>query len=895
MTKIENVDIFVRKRILIPIALIFVLLLVVTVLSLSWLQQRHIDSFVARQDDAIQKLFTSYMDHDVALMVSLLESYADNPELIRAFHERDRAKLFEVFNQVCSILPSDSESKHFAFLEPDGTVLYRSCVMEGQGLGERLFPFAINPEAVRPGKVFSKIVISSEGVLVLRVLYPLYRDGTLEGFVVLAKDIKPLTRVVKEVLGVELLLLAPRSVLDNAVLAISLGRANKDADRYHFTDYVLLASTLDTITVQTAEALDRAFFGTSQETFTIKTGALVYAGKLSHLVNPDKSAIAEIVLLSNITDKTASLQVLTALLSALSVGTGALLIFFFYHYTGRIQRRLSLTHQALQGEIEERIKAEQSLHEINNTLAERVEQRTLDLQKSNAELQESADRFQAVMDSLDALVYVADMESHELLFVNKFGTDTFGDICGKPCWQVLLVGQEGPCGFCSNPYLLTESGEPGPTHVWERQDPVSGDWFECRDQAIHWKDGRLVRMEIATNINQRKQAEGEKEDLQNQLLQSQKMESIGRLAGGVAHDFNNILSAINGYAEMCLMKMGEEDPLRSMVKIILESGRRAARLTQQLLAFSRKQIIRQEIIDVNKEIDDTYKMLKRLLGEDVEIEIIREQELWPVRADRSQLEQVVINLAVNARDAMPNGGSLLIETANVSLDVFKRRGHCRVADGDYVMLAITDTGHGMSAELQQHIFEPFFTTKSKDKGTGLGLATVYGVIKQNRGEILVYSEPGQGTTFKIYLPRVEGDFEENDEIPIGGDALGTRGSETILLVEDDVVVRRMTLEILAGLGYTVLEAQNGEDALRVCSRYHGKIDLLLSDVVMPKMSGPELSEKLKQLFAETKTLFMSGYTENAIVHHGVLQNGVNFIHKPISPIALAREVRRILG
>lgn len=286
-------------------------------------------------------------------------------------------------------------------------------------------------------------------------------------------------------------------------------------------------------------------------------------------------------------------------------------------------------------------------------------------------------------------------------------------------------------------------------------------------------------------------------------------------------------------------------------------------------------------------------MLRRLLGEDIEIETFYSKDIWPVKADRSQLEQVIINLAVNARDAMPQGGKLLIETTNIVLDEVYTNEHYEIKAGDYVMLAITDNGHGMTGELLEHIFEPFFTTKEMSKGTGLGLATVYGIIKQNGGEINVYSEPEKGTTFKIYFPRAEGDNSKKDSLR-APQSPSPSGTETILLVEDEELVRKLCFDILTNQGYTVLEAKNGMEALDRCQGYHGHIDLLLTDVVMPKMSGTELAEKITKFHPDIHILFMSGYTENAIVQNGILKTGVNFVHKPVTPQILAVAVRKLL-
>ncbi|MBU0680086.1 MAG: PAS domain S-box protein [Proteobacteria bacterium] len=398
---------------------------------------------------------------------------------------------------------------------------------------------------------------------------------------------------------------------------------------------------------------------------------------------------------------------------------------------------------------------------------------------------------------------------------------------------------------------------------------------------------------IDRDVTAREMAMQEQARLEEKLYQAQKLESIGRLAGGVSHDFNNILSAINGYAELVLFKMAPDAPFRQEVSTILESGQRAARLTQQLLAFSRKQIIKQEKLDINKEVNNLYKMLRHLISEDVEIKIFYGEDVWPVNVDRSQLEQVIINLAVNARDAMPGGGQLTIETANVVLDDVYSKKHIDIEAGNYVMLAVTDNGQGMTEEVQENIFEPFFTTKEQSKGTGLGLATVYGIVKQNGGVINVYSEPGQGTIFKIYLPKTEGGSSEK-EAPRSPQSLSAGGTETILLVEDSDLVRRLCCDVLTSQGYTVIEAQDGVEALDVYQGYQAHIDLLLTDVVMPKMNGRELAEKIKKINPGIHVLYMSGYTENAIVQNGILKNGINFVHKPISPQLLSDTIRILL-
>jgi PAS domain S-box-containing protein len=444
----------------------------------------------------------------------------------------------------------------------------------------------------------------------------------------------------------------------------------------------------------------------------------------------------------------------------------------------------------------------------------------------------------------------------------------------------------------------------GMIQLWE-EDRSKGNVMN-REFGITCKDGRMREIEIRYtflkdgravivlhDVTEQKLAEEKMRSLQEQLRQSQKMEAIGRLAGGIAHDFNNLLTIIKGYSQLSLIELKEDTPLKGNIVHIHTATDRAADLVRQLLAFSRRQIMEMKVWDLNTILTNLHNMLRRLIGEDIELVTLLAEDLGRVRTDLGWIEQAIMNLAVNARDAMPSGGRLTIETGNAELDEAYVSGRIGVKPGRYVVLSVSDTGIGMTPEVREKLFEPFFSTKEKDKGTGLGLSTVYGIVKQSDGDIWVYSEPGKGSTFKIYLPRVDEPLEERREKVLGDELL--RGSETILLVEDEEEVRKLAARVLERQGYKILAARDGEEALVLSKHHQGPIHLMLTDVVMPGMNGHEVAKRLESFHPKMKVLYMSGYTDNAIVLHGVLVKGVNYIQKPFTVDALTKKVREVLG
>ncbi|RJR22302.1 MAG: response regulator [Desulfobacteraceae bacterium] len=500
-----------------------------------------------------------------------------------------------------------------------------------------------------------------------------------------------------------------------------------------------------------------------------------------------------------------------------------------------------------------------------------------------------AREWRTTFDAVKDAIFVLDADQR-ILRCNRAAEKLFErpgeELLGKHCWEI-VHGTAEPIPEC--PILRMRQ-----SLQRETMDLSIGDrWFEVEVDPILDAKNRLTgAVNIISDITERKKAEKERAVLHEQLQQAQKLESIGRLAGGVAHDFNNILSVILGYGDILLGKLHQQDPMRDEVREIVTAGRRAEALIRQLLAFSRKQTLQPQVLDLNEQVRNLEKMLRRLIGEDIALDLALAEDLPPVLFDPGQLDQVIINLAVNSRDAMPKGGKLLIETSAVELDKAYAAAHTGASPGEYVLLAVTDTGCGMDKETAEKIFEPFFTTKEKGKGTGLGLSTVYGIVKQSGGNIWVYSEPGKGTTFKIYLPQTEEKQKTREKIVASQEI---SGGEHILVVEDEESVRNLIKSALTRLGYSVTLAANGGEALLLVEEKGLKPDLVITDVVMPNMGGKELIDRLRRTYPGLGALFMSGYTDNAIVHHGVLDQDTPFIQKPFTLQELGRKVHEVLA
>jgi len=522
-----------------------------------------------------------------------------------------------------------------------------------------------------------------------------------------------------------------------------------------------------------------------------------------------------------------------------------------------------------------------------------LEVAVVERKKAEEDLRASETRYRRLFESAKDGILILDAATGQVVDANPFLISLLGyshaDLLGKTLWDL-------------GPFKDVTVSRDAFRELQEK------DYVRYEDLPLETHDGRLINVEFVSNvylvgktrviqcnirdITERKRTEEQRKKLEGQLRVSQKMEAIGILAGGVAHDFNNLLSVILSYTEFAMKALREGDPLKDDLLEVKKAGDRAAVLTRQLLAFSRKQLLQPVPLNLNHVAEGVEKMLRRILGEDIDYVQVLAPDLGVVRADPGQIEQVLMNLAVNSRDAMSEGGKLTIETSNVELDEEYAAHHVGVKPGPYVQLAVTDTGCGMDEQTKSQLFEPFFTTKEKGKGTGLGLSTVYGIVTQSGGNIWVYSELGLGTTFKIYFPR---------ELSVKATATRLRamlepatGTETILVVEDEEALRKVARRFLEAAGYTVLTAAAGDEALLISAQHAGTIHLLLTDVVMPRMSGKALAQALLKTRPMTKILYMSGYADNAFVHHGVVDEGTHFIGKPFTATDVTQKIRSVL-
>jgi two-component system, cell cycle sensor histidine kinase and response regulator CckA len=545
---------------------------------------------------------------------------------------------------------------------------------------------------------------------------------------------------------------------------------------------------------------------------------------------------------------------------------------------------------------------EEVLKLYNERLVRKLEQKMLQLEnevqtrrEAEETLRESQEKYKSILNNIEDGYYEVDLAGNL-----KFFNPSMCRMLGYSATELrglnnqAFMDKENARKVFETFNHVFATGEPRRALDWEL---IRKDGARCNVDTsislIRDGDGNVIGFRgVARDITERKKAEKDKERLSAQLQQAQKLESIGRLAGGVAHDFNNLLLIILGYTELVLSSLDKAHPHHEPLEQVYQAGLRARDLTRQLLAFSRHQVLEIKAVDVNQILTGFEKLLRRLIGEDVELALLKDDNPLTVKADIAQLEQVLMNLAVNARDAMPNGGTLNIETAIVELDEAAIENKSGLLPGTYAMIGVSDTGFGMDRETRDRIFEPFFTTKEKDKGTGLGLATSYGIIRQHGGDIWVYSEPGGGTIFKIYLPLCANTPVDSPVIPKNPRPVA--GSATVFIVEDDPMVRRLAAQILSGHGYTVIETDDAVDAVSRAASHKEPIHLVLSDLIMPKMKGPEVFEKIRESHPEALVLYMSGYTDNMLSYQNLVKEGGNYIQKPFTVTGLLEKCHKVL-
>jgi signal transduction histidine kinase/ActR/RegA family two-component response regulator len=815
----------------------------------------------------------------------------DNPEIRQAFADRDRERLFELCLPELAEFREENQFFHaMDFNLPDGTVFLR--VQNPELFGDNIAgsrEIVADVHANREQR--SGFDIGKHGAIYW-VSQPVFQNDAYLGAVEFGIEVKQLEKALGHSLKSDVTSVLKTEEWQKAEL---IHQGFQD-----FGDYVLMTRG-DTLFDQVSAEVD---FSVDSDQQIVLDGRKHILHSAAFLSDYRGKVIGRLILFLDISSRVQEKQkfvVQSLLVSSLLIVLSFMILYYsFGTFIGRLEQYAQETSEA-----------REQLEKARNMLEERVEERTVELTRTNKVLKEEIRErrkmerklgeqgkfLENILESLTHPFYVIDTASYVVVMANRAACELLGEESyqGRTCYS-MTHNSEHPCSGVEHPCPLKDvKKKKKPAMVEHVHSDHDGNEhvYEIYAYPIFDKFGNVSQVvEYNVEITGKKKAEEEQEKLKEQLVVSQKMEAVGILAGGVAHDFNNILTTVLGYSQIMVLKLDEQDPMREMAEEIYDAAERAAGLTRQLLAFSRKQVMEMKVTSLNEIVGNISKMLGRLIREDISMHISVGESIGRVRVDVGQVEQVIMNLVINARDAMPEGGELSVETGLITLDEKYTATHTGVKPGTYAVMTVTDTGEGMTREVQEKIFEPFFTTKKLGKGTGLGLATVYGIVKQHEGHIYVYSEPGRGTTFKIYFPVVSGAVDEMR--PARELKTMPRGTETIMVVDDDAAIRRLVRDALEPLGYDIIEAGSGEDALALFSRTEDRISLVLSDLVMAGINGQEMIEILTQDHPEVKTILMSGYTDNIIVQHGVLKPGVIFLNKPILPVALANKIREVL-
>ncbi|MDW7773479.1 MAG: ATP-binding protein [Desulfobulbaceae bacterium] len=851
-----------------------------------------LDIAVLEQEKLIDSITDDIKEYAFGQYHHKIKRFLNHHEGIRqAFAEQNREKLYELCSPILQEYRKENKFFHaIDFNLSDGTVFLR--VQKPDLFGDNILESReIVSEVHKSRRQASGFDIGKHGAI-FWVAEPVFHNNEYMGLVEFGIEARQLEEALARSLG---------SDVTSVLKAKEWQKAELIKEGFQDLGEYVLMTHGHTLFDQVAGQADLAHAHDQRVTLN---GIECILHSCAYLPDYKGETIGRIIMFQDVSGQVEKKRqfilhavLVSSILLALSFG---ILYYSFGLLVGRLEKSAGETREA-----------KEELQSAHDELELRVEERTSELAQSNEalkdeisarkitelKLHEQGEFLGNIIESLTHPFYVIDAVSYAVVMANKAACEFLGgeSYQGLTCYG-LTHRAEQPCAGSEHPCPLQD--------VMKEKKPVSvvhvhydhegkSHIYEVHAYPIFDKNGNVSQIvEYNIEVTDRKKAEEEHDNLRAQLFASQKMEAVGILAGGVAHDFNNILTTVLGYSQIMILKLDEQNPMREMVQEIYDAAERAAGLTRQLLAFSRKQVMEMKVAGINDIIVNLSKMIRRLIGENIEIHFSLGESIGSVKVDVGQVEQVLMNLVINARDAMPGGGKLTIETREVLLDEQYAASHAEVKPGRYAMLSVMDTGEGMSKEVREKIFEPFFTTKTRDKGTGLGLATVFGIVKQHEGHIYVYSEPGRGSTFKIYFPVVGEDLAEKG-VP-GEFTDMAQGSELVMVVDDDPAIRRLVRDTLEPLGYSIIEAGSGEDALSLFKRTREKIHLVLSDLIMPGMNGQEMLEQIERDHPDVKVILMSGYTDNIIVDHGVLKPDVNFISKPLLPVTLTKRIREVL-
>ncbi|MEA3546280.1 MAG: ATP-binding protein [Thermodesulfobacteriota bacterium] len=854
-----STDLQIKKTILLPLACGMFFLLLISLATFWFLQNRQIDRAVAIELTEIDYLKKNIISHEKVQLESLFDYFQNDAAVQNFFLAKDRKGLLAATQLTYAKINSKYNITHCYFLTTDKKCFLRVHTPERHS--DIIKRFTLD-QTVRDNDTASGIELGPLGTFTLRVVKPWLINGKLAGYLELGREIEFLTEELQNAHkshNIELVSLIAKVFINKDQWLNRQRMMQTGYDWDVLADHAIIHSTLKDIPKEIMPHPHESHEQHTNELFNIRIQDRAYRGGYICIKDAGGRDVGDIVGMIDVSEEQKDLLLLAFIMAISGLLVGGLLFYFFFRRIDGLEKRLTSNHNNLQNEIKERTVTENKLRQAR---------------------EEWEKTFAAIPD----IVCLLD-KNMRILRTNeaacKTTNKTADQLVGRICHDLFRDSDSLPCPNC--PMLKTlEDLQP---HTAEISNSNLKKILLVTASPVLDDLGQLVSIvHVARDITALKKME-------EQLRQSMKMEAIGRLAGGVAHDFNNLLTTILGYSELLIMDLDKDSPVLKSLKTIYEAGEKAAVLTHQLLAFSRKQDIELKAVDLDQVITQMGKMLTRVITEDIHLELRPHAGQRIIQADQGQLEQIIMNLVVNGSDSMPDGGRLTIETSPVVLDDEYAKKHEDVEPGPYVMLSVSDTGEGMAPEVMEKIFDPFFTTKELGKGTGLGLATVFGIIKQHNGHVHVYSEPGMGTTFKIYFPQVTSTLEkvvEQAPEPM------PKGTENILIVDDEKDIVDLIATTLKPLGYKITTTTDPEEAVILHQETTEKFDLLLTDVIMPEMNGRQLAETLSTKQPGLKVIYMSGYTDDIIKRHSIMEQGFELIHKPLLPRALAEKLREVL-